>query len=322
MGDCLPAGVETSVRLLRVGVAVTEGNNDPAAPAFGDKFERARQFGGERHHRDRASLEQRQKELEVRFDEALNWMCSCPQGREEGSFEVDAENSRPIRLTPRQLSDALLGCSRAGYVTTRKGWLERKDSVAGKRSGQSRELFDRGAERVDSRVAVHLQVDEPWNSYPPVAGRQAECEHPPVRDGHVAGHEPTLVQERGDAKPAMVARAATRRTCRCPLGYSGRLERGTQPTSVRHKDFDRLFGVHARHGDDASGLWWLVACLECFSGPLTCRWISARISACCLTRRWGWIVFVSRTTQSASRCETNDEVPVTPVCQLNPVGER
>ncbi len=194
-------------------------------------------------------------------------MRSSPQGREEGPFEVDAEYACAVRLSRRQLRDVPCGRHCGGGLTTYECRLVGEHPVVGERRSESRELLHRGAERVDARVTVHLQVHEPWDGDPAPARRQAERDHPTVGDGDVAGHEPAVLEEGGDAEPALGPRAANRPTCRRSLACVGSLERGTQPAAARHQEPGCFFGAHGRSGDDTSGLGSPPTCLERLPGP-------------------------------------------------------
>ena len=187
MGDRLPARIEAATCLRGVGVAVTEGDNDPAASAFCDEIECTGQFGSEGHHRDRTGVS---RDSGAR-DPVL-------RGARQGAFRPAGERGRdprggcrecvprPALAWPGRLCARLRSSCGLISLLISVGWKARTPSRASAlRDGG--ELLYRGAEHVDARVAVHLQVDEPWDGDPAVARRQAERDNVAVLEATSPG---------------------------------------------------------------------------------------------------------------------------------------
>ncbi len=120
-----------------------------------------------------------------------------PGGGEERPFQVNAEDARPGRPlrdgSDRREEVALLRRDQRGEV--------RRDSGLEECLAGDREALGVRAEEVDTREAVHLQVDEARHRDPAAGAVEADGLDPASVDRDVAGNE-TPVDERGlDAEP-------------------------------------------------------------------------------------------------------------------------
>src|SRR5204862_1408726 len=83
MWDGADAAVEGGVRLVGVGVAVTDGDDDPPRDEQVDELERSGQLGRERVQPDRAGREEALEQADVRVTPCRGRMRPEPLGRQE-----------------------------------------------------------------------------------------------------------------------------------------------------------------------------------------------------------------------------------------------
>ena len=98
VGDAPHAEVERLVRLLGARVRVARRDGDLAQEQPLDHRARAGELGRERDQPDGARVEEPLEELEIRVPPRCGGVDPEAQGRQEGPFEVGAENAGPVRL--------------------------------------------------------------------------------------------------------------------------------------------------------------------------------------------------------------------------------
>ena len=156
VSDGAHAAVECRVRLARGRVGVPERDRDAARVEQVDQLECAGELGGERHEPHRACREQALEERDIGIPPRGEAVRAEAGGGEEGAFEVGAEDPRamiPVRDRAQRADHVLLGRRDECRQIRGDAGLEERLSGGG-------EAVRVGAEEVDAREPVHLEVDE------------------------------------------------------------------------------------------------------------------------------------------------------------------
>jgi hypothetical protein len=206
------AAIEGEVGLGRGGVGVAAGDRDPAGDQLVDELEGAVQLGRQRHLAHRAGIEEAAQQREVGRAAALRVVGAQALGRQEGPFQMSADDPRPAAAGRHR-------GQRGGQIDLRRSDERRLEGghAAGEQGLAGPQVpVGVGDLEVDAGEPVGLQVDEARRG-DERAARLADPERgdDAVLDLDVAGQQAPVDERGAHAEPhgeASGTRAAASRT--------------------------------------------------------------------------------------------------------------